>query len=813
MDRNQRPHSREKKVGTGSAGVHTGKPAGTGGPVGTGGQGDASGRGSGTQTFRAGKKLSLKTILIIAAVAVVFLLVTKNMGGSGGLFSGLTDNSVEHINGSDFSYSENNNYSSYKSPNYEVSTLARKKYYTPLGNSKDTVTIMVYMCGTDLESKYGMGTKDIQEMLSATLSDKVNLIIETGGCNKWQNNVISSSKNQIYKIENGKLKCLQKDAGTAAMTDPNNLTSFIKYCEKNYPADRNMLIFWDHGGGSLSGYGYDEKHPSSSSMSLSKINGALKKANCKFDVIGFDACLMATFETALVCSEYADYLIGSEESEPGTGWYYKNWLTELASNTSVKTVDLAQTIIDDFISSCRSSGSTVTLSVVDLAELQGTVPTAFNEFSTSTTELIKSDDYKKVSTARANVRQFAKESRINQVDLIDLAQRIGTDEAKELAEALHGCVKYNQSTLSGCNGISIYFPYETTNSVKNAVASYEALGVDSEYTQCIKSFASLGLGGQLAGSLTQMPDISSSSGDLTNLLGSLLNSYINTSATSSSSSSPIPALLGTFLGGSTSSSSSSAGNSIDPSMIINLLGAFTGRSMPSELDWVDTQLVADNAKKIADNSLDPSRFTVTQNKDGRNILELTNDEWALVDTVALNVFVDDGKGYVDLGLDNTFEWDDDDNLLVEFDGTWLTLNGNTCAYYLLSDTQNADGSYTTIGYIPATLNGEYVKLNVVFDKENPYGVVTGAYPLNDNDADVQAKGDIQIKAGDKIQLLCDYYNTDGSYSDSYELGNSFTVPQSGLKLENLKLDLDGEQSVEFTYKITDIYGFSYWVKP
>ncbi len=39
-----------------------------------------------------------------------------------------------------------------------------------LGGGKDTVTIMVYMCGTDLESRSGMGTADLQEMMAPDLT-------------------------------------------------------------------------------------------------------------------------------------------------------------------------------------------------------------------------------------------------------------------------------------------------------------------------------------------------------------------------------------------------------------------------------------------------------------------------------------------------------------------------------------------------------------------------------------------------------------------------------------------------------------------
>ena len=909
MDQNQRPHSRKKTVGSGSASVgRTDSVGSSNGPVGFGGRKKGSSRpqssysaptqdSSGGSVTRSGG-FSLKKLLIIGIIAVVAIFLLKSFSGGGTtsllnetseaepvaatsddglLFSNLFGGGSSPLSslfggGSDSSSADS--YSSYAKPDYTVSKLARKKRYTPVGNGKDTVTVMVYMCGTDLESKYGMATKDLNEMLSATLSSKVNLIVETGGCKKWKNNTISSSKNQIYKIENNKMKVLSKDAGTAAMTDPKNLTTFIKFCNKNFPADRNILILWDHGGGSLTGYGYDEKNPMASSMPLNKFDDALKSAGCEFDFIGFDACLMATLETALVCNNYADYLIGSEETEPGTGWYYKNWLTQLSKNTSISTVDLGKTIIDDYLAACgTTSGTTITLSLTDLAEMQGTIPNTFRTFSTATTEMISTDDYKKVSDARAGVRQFSAQNKLNQIDLADLADRIGTKEANALEEALHGCVKYNKSTASRCNGLSIYFPYETTKNVKSALASLKAIGVDDEYTKCIKSFASLEYGGQIAGAASQLPDLSSMGGDL---LGSLISSY--TGSSNSTPASPLASLAGAFLGGNSGGSvasnqssggllgslagnllgggssqqqsssggsllgsllgggssqqqsssggsllgslaggllGSSAGNGLDIGTVASLLGAFSGRSMPAEYDWVDTDLIAEKAEDIAEGFINPARITPTvkQDKKGNNtpVLDLTDEEWALIQKFELNIFVKDGDGYIDMGLDNTFDWFDKTSVKLEYDGTWLTINGHACAYYLVSDTMDENGNWTTIGRIPALLNGEFVNLQVVFDDKNhPEGIVTGAYPLYEDseNVDVQAKGDIEIKAGDKIELLCDYYNVNGDYTESYKLGTSFTVPASGLKLTNLKLDAD---DISATFRITDIYGNCYWL--
>ena len=55
-----------------------------------------------------------------------------------------------------------------------------------------------------------------------------------------------------------------------------------------------------------------------------------------------------------------------------------------------------------------------------------------------------------------------------------------------------------------------------------------------------------------------------------------------------------------------------------------------------------------------------------------------------------NVFIDDGKGFIDLGLDNVYEYNSDGDLIMEYDGTWLALNGQIVSYYLISDDRTGD---------------------------------------------------------------------------------------------------------------------------
>ncbi len=393
MDKN-RPVGRQKKVTGGGGGVYRRGKSGAG-QVG-GGIPGGGGRGSGGQRGPGG----MNPLMMIIALIVVLL------GGGGGAMSLLNGGSSS--GGSSSSYSGYDNYHEMISSgdnggqsggwassnantgklNMEVAEGARDKFTQLKGNGQDEVNIMVYLCGTDLESRSAMATRDLQEMLKAKLSDKVHILIYTGGCKKWQNNAISSSKNEIYEISTQGLSRLENNMGAKPMTDAETLSGFIQYGHAKYKnASRNILIFWDHGGGSVSGYGYDEKYPRSGSMSLAGIQKALEaNKDVKFDIIGFDACLMATAENALMLSKYADYMLASEETEPGIGWYYTNWLSKLSANTSISTPELSKIIIDDFVSTCASQcrGQGTTLSVVDLAELGQTLPQPFKAFSERT---------------------------------------------------------------------------------------------------------------------------------------------------------------------------------------------------------------------------------------------------------------------------------------------------------------------------------------------------------------------------------------------------------------------------------------------
>ena len=638
-----------------------------------------------------------------------------------------------------------------------VAPGARERYTALLGNGRDTVTIMVYMCGTDLESRSKMGTMDLQEMLNASFGNDVNLLVYTGGCKGWQNTVVSSTTNQIWQIKDGRMACLEKDLGSVPMTDPDVLSGYIRWCAENYPASRYELILWDHGGGSVSGYGYDEKFASSGSMDLSGLDRALKDAGVKFDFIGFDACLMATAETALTMAQYADYLIASEETEPGVGWYYTGWLTALGKDTSMPTIQIGQKIVDSFVETCaqKCRGQSTTLSVVDLAELEATLPDVLADFSRSTAKLIREQSYQTVSNARSGAREFAPSSRIDQVDLVHLAKNLGTKEGEALSKVLLSAVKYNRTSAGMTNayGLSIYFPYRKTAAVSRAASTFERIGMDDAYTQCIRQFADVVDSGQ---------------------------------AVSGGSDSPLPALLG-MLGGA-----GSGGDDIS-ALLASVLG---GRSLDME-----------NANEYLTAHRFPDEALVWQTgEDGVPVLRLNEQQWGLVQDLELNLFYDDGEGYIDLGLDNTFDFDGEGGLLGVNEGMWLAVEGQPVAYYHTATVYDGT-SYAITGRVPVLHNGSRAELILTFDTERPQGYVAGVQTVYLNgETDTVAKSQSGLQPGDTLEFLCDYYSYDGDYQDSYLLGAPLTVTEEELTVGDVPLD----GVTRASYRFTDIFGKHHW---
>lgn len=245
---------------------------------------------------------------------------------------------------------------------------------TVIETAKNDHTVLIYMCGADLESQSALATSDLSEILSvAGQPEGVNIVIQTGGAKSWSSTYgINASYLERYHVANKKLV---KDASLtyASMGLSTTLQSFLEYGLTNYPAERTGLVLWNHGGG-LQGVCYDEKKNDDSLLNY-EVTSAVSNAlsNCgmageKLEWIGYDACLMQLQDIAEMNSQYFNYMIASEESESGYGWDYDTWVDDLYAKKDTPTI--LKACVDGFIADNGGVSSTrndQTLSYLDLS--------------------------------------------------------------------------------------------------------------------------------------------------------------------------------------------------------------------------------------------------------------------------------------------------------------------------------------------------------------------------------------------------------------------------------------------------------------
>ena len=616
-----------------------------------------------------------------------------------------------------------------------ASAERREPRVTPIGNGEDTITVMVYMCGSDLESDGGAATADINEMLYADLSDKINVVIETGGASAWENSLIDADTNQRWLATSGGLELLE-DAGQQNMTDPATLSSFIRFCAENYPANRNILVFWDHGGGTLGGYGSDEHFPDGT-MSLAQIDQALTDGGQTFDWIGFDCCLMGTVETAFVAEKHADYLIVSQRSEPGGGWYYTDWLNALSENSSISSPDVGKIIVDSFIREEKNGdfGDELTLSMIDLTAYSPFMDALYAYLASVNTELIDTAAFKEVSKARYDSRSPGEED-FDQVDLTYLASNISMGDTEQLLARLDDTVLLSQQTAENYNGLSLYFPYVSMESVEDTLNTAKSIGLGESYQKFMSDFASLMAGGQI---------------------------HNNSSATNPFSS-----------------------------------GAADTQDI-QDASWLDSDLVSDYQSYYNENSYDASELAIIE-KDDQYVLEMSEDDWALISDVYLEVFLDAGDGYLHLGSDQVAEYNSAGDLIVGFDNnSWVALNGHIVSFF----AEKSDDQNVWKGYVPAYINDEEAKIILVWDDAGAH--VAGYEPVYETN--MSARGLIDIQDGDVVEFTGDFYTYDGEYDDKYII-DSITVDGP---LEVSYEDV-GEADCLIYYSLHDIYQNEYWTE-
>ena len=328
-------------------------------------------------------------------------------------------------------------------------------------------TVMVYMdADNDLEP---FGIDDLHEMMNVGSSENLNIIVLIDRIPGYSDESIpllgNFSDAHLLKILPGSIEVIE-NLGEVNMGDPSILSWFIDYVGKNYPAQNYMLDLWNHGHG-VDGVAWDDSdgHDKLELQELASAlnSGLLSSQIGTLDLIGFDACLMASLEVAQAVEPYARYMLASEELEPGHGWDYTR-LAILDNTSPASTIELGKEIINGFVSYAQRDGTSadITLSLIDLNEVSDLIDdlTAFvAEFDDQWGE----ERAVELAVAGSKAVRFGNKGPM--VDLISLINGIRLDgnadavRSNILATIAKVVVSSHQGPkFPALGGISIYFP-------------------------------------------------------------------------------------------------------------------------------------------------------------------------------------------------------------------------------------------------------------------------------------------------------------------------------------------------------------------
>ena len=358
-------------------------------------------------------------------------------------------------------------------------------------------TIMIYMTGSDLESKYYSATRDLKEMVTSGADfENLNVLIYTGGSKKWHSNDIPNDKHAIFKVNSDSLEKLEEFDNSDNMTDPDNLAFFLEYGYDNYKAEHYDLIFWNHGGGPIYGYGNDEYHVFDS-LTISKMKKALYDSpfngGNKLELIGFDACLMGSIEVAYSLSDYADYMVASEEAEPGGGWDY-SFFGKI--NNDLDSLSLSKLIVDNYTEYYEKLKyvNGTSLAVMRLNKVDN-VEKYLNKLFSKVDENLDLD-FSRISRVRGIAKDYGRESGeeyyFDLVDLVDLVSNLPekySDDINNLLNSIDDFVIYQKTDIEDTNGVSIYFPYDDRLTLQQEVEEYSTFNFAKDYTSFITNFS------------------------------------------------------------------------------------------------------------------------------------------------------------------------------------------------------------------------------------------------------------------------------------------------------------------------------------
>lgn len=636
-----------------------------------------------------------------------------------------------------------------------------------------TLTVLMYMCGTDLQSDC---VNDLYEMCAADIPDNVTVVVQAGGASEWDDDRLTENRINRFTIEDNDFSSIDVCAWQN-MGDQQTLEDYLDWAVSTYPADRYMLIFWNHGGGSNSGVCFDET-ADYDGLTIHEINDALYDftevmPDFHLDVIGFDACLMATYETAAHMQYYADFMVASEELEPSLGWNYA-WLDALGENPSLDAQGICVAIADAYMEACLDANPDdyLSMSVLYLPAMDYLVST-METYAAYLSQALDAGQLSTFSRARQRMYAFgdfddATSDMVDMMALIDATRSIAPQTAEVLETAYDRVVRYNVGTrkFDYLTGMSVYFP-------SGAYEGDDCQETIPNMTEFTRGYAELRSGGNYVFTAQVPQQVASGSSAFT---GNLTDALFTPASMFSVAETPIapdedavdlPDVVPTF-------------TSMNDAF-------FTGSLLPDDLeDWLETDASA--AGYACSMTLSQDELNNLSMVEGLLYLDGSDEEMTF---------------YIEMGAmqNAAIDWESGE-IVSQFDGTWPMLDDQLVMLY----DQLVNGGMRR-SVIPVRCNDVEGYLLVMRRSANSDWTIVG-FTQGYDDAGLPVRGSSPLCEGDVITPIYNvlYEDEDGELQEMTIDGDPIVAGKGGA-IDFGFYSLEGSESTYlYCFCLTDIYG-------
>ncbi len=366
-------------------------------------------------------------------------------------------------------------------------------------------TVMVYMAGDNgillAEPMETAGYEDLKEMKKVGSTDAVHVVAQFD----------TKGNRQTYRYRLRAGTALEEDLlQTISETntgDLANLVDFIVWATKTYPAEKTVLILWNHGNGwddedlyagfravedqlpvdqtetraiaqksrlrralfrsTLANIPQEAVKPGrrgilydDSSMDFldnrelkEALRQAVQQAGLeRIDILGMDACLMAMLEVAYQVRDTCGYVIASEEVEPMRGWPYDQFLDALTTQPKMDARTAAEEAVSRYVRSYDTGALSpdITLSALDMVQLPNLIAALDQLALAVLNRLYEMVVFEAVATARRKAQRFQKDGYIDLGHFLRLLQnRLPEGDAlKSTAQAVRDALGPGKAVLA-----------------------------------------------------------------------------------------------------------------------------------------------------------------------------------------------------------------------------------------------------------------------------------------------------------------------------------------------------------------------------